>query len=394
MAKRREDGVHSLRSMDRGIRLWALAVSALLLVPAGLATAGDGEGHLAVTNVRKVAPFLNDVSAPRLAGDLLAFVGRPAAGNATEYVYAMDVPSGSITRLSGPVNVVSLYLYDVDEGRVFWAKTTDHILHIWNASTNTTRDLPAPWTVGRTAFRIDGDWAVFVIPEPGRDQMVAYDFRNQTEFNVTGNETGHYPPSLYRGTVVWSEDRFGSDDVFAYDLATRAERRITFTPSIDESLPDIWMDTVVWEARNPATRDKNIESHDLRSNRTVSLTSGDRLDILPHVAGPFVGFLGHWPTTWSDAYVTDMDTGDVLQLTNTPVSDSWVAVSERHVAWYTYEDPHEVVYVADLSVEQPGPDLALPVIGVAVVLVVALGAGLGYRRRRKRARPDLGPGPP
>jgi len=64
-------------------------------------------------------------------------------------------------------------------------------------------------------------------------------------FQVSGVTGGEYP-DISGSWVVWSENRYGNNDIFAYNVATAEERQITTDPAHQQK-PRISGDLIVWE---------------------------------------------------------------------------------------------------------------------------------------------------
>jgi beta propeller repeat protein len=100
-------------------------------------------------------------------------------------------------------------------------------------------------------------------------------------------------PDIYGDIVVWSEWRYGNSDIFMKNLDSGEEMLLTAdTPDMDESIPSIHGDKVVWQGYNPETYKSNIYLFNISSGETSLITPSnlDSSDEFPCIYGNFVVF--------------------------------------------------------------------------------------------------------
>lgn len=101
---------------------------------------------------------------------------------------------------------------------------------------------------------------------------------------------GHRPeaPAVSGSRVVFSDNRFGSYDIFLYDGATRMTTRLTSDPT-DEITPDISGDSVVYAVRG-GSAGADIHAYDIPT-RTVRVLAGGAGDqVNPSIDGRHVAW--------------------------------------------------------------------------------------------------------
>lgn len=86
------------------------------------------------------------------------------------------------------------------------------------------------WTDNRT-----GDWDIY-----------AYDRSSREERRITADPAKQRCPRIYANIIVWEDNRSGNYDVYAYDLGNGKEIQITSSPE-DEGRPSIYEDLVLYQ---------------------------------------------------------------------------------------------------------------------------------------------------
>jgi beta propeller repeat protein len=100
---------------------------------------------------------------------------------------------------------------------------------------------------GDDVLGISGQWVVWTGKDPTQQDTDALHLLNMFtgEHSLIGNPNNQRSPAIWGGRIVWTEVRRGTQDVFAYDLGTRKETRVT-NDAVAELSPDIFGDVVAW----------------------------------------------------------------------------------------------------------------------------------------------------
>ena len=72
-----------------------------------------------------------------------------------------------------------------------------------------------------------------------------------TESPVSPSATYQNTPAIYGSLVAWQESRYGSPDIFLYNLTAHQEIQITNNTAWNEATPAIYGNRIVWwDTRN------------------------------------------------------------------------------------------------------------------------------------------------
>jgi len=91
-----------------------------------------------------------------------------------------------------------------------------------------------------------GGYIVWTDERNGNKDIYYYDLLKKKGFQITTNPSDQYSPAIYGDIVVWTDERNGNKDIYGYNICTKDEIRITTDPSSQEN-PAIYGDIVVWE---------------------------------------------------------------------------------------------------------------------------------------------------
>ncbi len=144
--------------------------------------------------------------------------------------------------------------------------------------------------------------------------VYAYDLKTEQETRVTENTTveGYNQIVLDGNTIVWTDlrhadmdiashagnDSVYNNEIYAYDLDTGEERRLTTSPKNDQS-PDISDNTITW-LRQEDFRKADIFSYDLESGLETQVSTSGYAAFSPSIYEKMI--------VWTDARVTNGNT--------------------------------------------------------------------------------------
>ncbi|MBI2577022.1 S8 family serine peptidase, partial [Candidatus Woesearchaeota archaeon] len=170
-------------------------------------------------------------------------------------IYLFDITSGKTIQISNSTESFAGTPW-IFEDKVVWAGRSltsniasyDIYLHDLGSQDERklTKDLPPAF---RSAPRIFGDNIVWVEATSGyKLTMFLYSLLSGVGRNITGfpvDPPGTNSLYIYKGLVVWSDNRNGNPDIFLLNLSSNEERQITFDNS-SQVHPSIYENKIVW----------------------------------------------------------------------------------------------------------------------------------------------------
>jgi TolB protein len=181
---------------------------------------------------------------------------------------------------------------------------------------------------------ISGDLVAWTDDRDGNTEIYAKDLATGEERRISNNSLVDEAPAVGNGIIVWESCDGYACDIYAYDWATKTTRQLTSTPYASERFPDVYGRTVVYQREQGTPIDKNIAAFDLDSNMEIELSlPGDQENA--HISGRVVSFndsasgvphIGLWdlasgyhfnvPGSESGQYLNDIDGNRVVYSDN------------------------------------------------------------------------------
>ena len=307
------------------------------------------------TKVRTIdLPEGRMINPPSIYGNKIVF----DAADREEYIRIM-----ASSKLEAPPNS-DIFLYDLDTNRMRQLTDEQH---------------------GQMSPRIYGDVVVWLDARnqqldryPPSLDVYALDLKTNKETRITANTTaeGYTQLSISGSTIVWADMRHadatvtnhGSNDfrynneIYAYDLATGREQRLTDSPGNDWG-PDIDGNRVVW-IRQADYQKADVFTRDLKTGEETQVSHSGYADSVVSIDGDRV--------VWTDAsssqgntsndvimngiqpgsaiVMTDLLTGKETQLTPAEAGKVWLwPVSQGgHIVFEWNRQIGGVAYAMDL----------------------------------------------
>jgi len=170
---------------------------------------------------------------------------------------------------------------------------------------------------------------------------------------ITNDEDAQIEPRVYDDTIVWLDNRHEEDeeypyyyDVYAYDLKTGKERRITTTNSIREHDLGISGSLVVWtDSRNdepssridtqPPIRNRDIYLYDLSTNQERRITTDLDDDSSPVIDHGRIVWQRQSAVRNLDIFLYDVETGQEIQISKSGYAahNYYPTIYGDHVVW-------------------------------------------------------------
>jgi TolB protein len=123
----------------------------------------------------------------------------------------------------------------------------------------------------------------------GNAEIYARELSTGEERRITNSPLTDQSPAVGDGIIVWERCDGYACDIFAYEWATGETTQLTDTPSASERSPDVYGHTVVFQREQGTPIEKDIVAFDLATGTEKVLSlAGDQEN--PHISGDFVAF--------------------------------------------------------------------------------------------------------
>ncbi len=175
----------------------------------------------------------------------------------------------------------------------------------------------------------------------------AYNIRTRQIKSVCSAAGTQLYPSVWGNWVVWMDQRYGANsEIYAYNLASGVEKRLTNTPAIQEYMPDISGTKVTWWSPTG-----DVWVHDLATGTTNPLPLGAGVQLFARISGDRVVYQES-----SDIFVFDLRSGAINRLTNDATNDAFPDIDGTLVAW---QRPGATMDIWQEDLAGGGPSLAV-----------------------------------
>ena len=168
---------------------------------------------------------------------------------------------------------------------------------------------------------------------------------------ITTEEHAQTRPRVFGDTVVWLDARHDDDyfnprrfDVYAYDLSTGQETRLTSTTSAEDNDLSISGNLVVWTDQryvpentsypsNSGDYNNEIYAFDLSTGEEIRVTTNPGNDHYPVVDGNRIAWLRQWGYREADVFTYEVGDGSERQVSNSRYAVRTPAIYGDLVAW-------------------------------------------------------------
>ena len=143
----------------------------------------------------------------------------------------------------------------------------------------------------------------------GYSDILRYNVSDATFQNLTLGSSGQaVSPAVSSQFIVWSESREGNFEIYARDLMTGEERRITNIAESDES-PKVSGKNIVWQRCVTYSQVCDIWAYNWSTGVTTQVTNSPTIDeSAPHIDGNFIVFV-QTANGEADIALYDLSTG-------------------------------------------------------------------------------------
>ena len=227
-------------------------------------------------------------------------------------------------------------LTSVSQGRVVFTDWTAMDVLVFDVATGQTINLTNAAGSNALDPAISGNLVAWTDDRDGNAEIYARDLGTGEERRISNDPLVDQSPGVGAGLIVWERCDGYACDIFVYDWVAGTTRQLTASPNASEHFPQVDGRVVVFQREQGTPIDKNIVAIDLDSlgERVLDLT-GDQENA--HISGGFVSFndsasgqphIGLW----------DLGTGYHLEVPGGPSGEYLNAI-----------DGNRIVYSADRS---------------------------------------------
>ncbi len=177
-------------------------------------------------------------------------------------------------------------------------------------------------------------------------------------------------PALHKDTLVWNDYRDGQWDIFAYDLQSMKETRITNDSAL-QRFPAVSGPYIAWQQQHSYVEGQkthyqwDIYCYNINNKMTTRITSHKADQVYPAIDGDKIVWHDKRNNNW-DIYMYDLTLGLESQITTDGHDQSHAAISGNAIVWQDGRNyfvdpidnktrPQSEIYMRRLVPAPPGP---------------------------------------
>ena len=186
-----------------------------------------------------------------------------------------------------------------------------------------------------------------ILPFPNYD-IYLYDLETSQMLQLTNEEHGQTSPRIYGDAVVWLDARNQKDpqmsmDIYALDLKTNKETRITANPTASEMA--FSGNTIVWAddrymdkaapflGINDPKLNYDIFACDLDAKKEIRITKSKYNDRCPAADGPQITWLRQVTEYKADIYTYDLKSRKETLISHDGCAESNPSIQNNRIVW-------------------------------------------------------------
>jgi TolB protein len=178
---------------------------------------------------------------------------------------------------------------------------------------------------------MDGDYIVWSDNRNGNSDIYAYQISTQTEFAITTAAGTQRYPEISGDYVVWEDYRNGNADIYAYRISTGKVFAIT-TADHNQRYPQIDGDYAVWQDERGSDADIYAYQFSAAAEFPVSMQAGVE-EWVPQIKGDVIVWQAY-AGGFSDIYGYRISTSSVFPVSVAAGSSQYSpALSDNYVVW-------------------------------------------------------------
>lgn len=287
-------------------------------------------------------------------------------------------------------------LTGVSDNRIVYTDWYMADVMVYNVATGETLNLTSAARSNCLDPAISHNLVAWTDDRDGNAEIYARDLVSGEERRITNGLLVDQAPAVGDGIIVWESCDHYTCDVFAYDWAGRTTTRLTNTPSASERSSSVSGRTVVFQREHGTPVDSDLVAYDLDTGveRVLALSGDQRY---PHISGDFVSF-DYYDSTSGRPYIGlwQISTGAHFQVTGPgtgvgATSDQCLnSIDGNRIVYSDNRSGNFDIYMYTFNLNTPpvaeaGPDVSLFSDSVAATTVHGratdedAGASLSYR---------------
>lgn len=237
-----------------------------------------------------------------------------------------------------------------------WRNGHDGDIYLYDIATGTETQITTN-SAPQWFPAISGDWVVWLDGRIGGQGVYAYNLATMTENRISG-PSAWVPLGISGDRIVWAERPSGNWDIYLYDLAAHTQTRIT-TDASGQWHPAISGDRIVWD--NGA----DIFLYDLASGETTQITTDPAVQEFPDISGDRIVWQDRRHVN-TDIYMYDLATGLETQITANSAYQWWPAIFGDRIVWtddrnwIEYSSYNQDIYFYDVAAGTEAPLITAP----------------------------------
>jgi beta propeller repeat protein len=186
-----------------------------------------------------------------------------------------------------------------------------------------------------------------ILPSPNYD-IYLYNLETNQMRQLTTEEHSQISPRIYGNAVVWLDSRnrtesHNSMDIYALDLKTNEETRITATPTASEMAFNgntiVWTDDRYMDKAasflgiNDPKLNYDIFAYDLESKKEYRITTSKNCDRCPAIDGARITWLRQVTEYKADIYTYNLESRKETLISHDGCAESNPSIQNNRVVW-------------------------------------------------------------
>ncbi len=216
---------------------------------------------------------------------------------------------------------------------------------------------------------IYGDWVVWQNYQNGDWEIYAYNLSVDTDgdgilnylespqlkddpalFRVTNNPSMQGDPDIYKDTIVWSDLRDGTYDIYAYTFTNDTVWKV-YGDARTQRRPAIYDNHIVWEDDRNGNYD--IFMYNITKGELSQLSKSSRHDMGVKIHEDYVVWYSYTGSPgsgeWSDIIMFDIKSWKLVEITNDDSIQYEPDIYEKNIVWHDQRDGNWEIYRYNIS---------------------------------------------